>query len=73
MLYLLHYKLLPEKRLATLMADCKACISPPRERPDQLGLCLTLLGVADAIELVGAQVKQMDEKGFRIGGKTVAE
>jgi hypothetical protein len=34
-LYLLHYQLLPEKRLAMLMADLFGCGWPRRQSPDQ--------------------------------------
>jgi transposase len=72
-LYLLHYQLLPEKRLAVLMADLFgvsmatatiARISRQAARRFQ--------GFADTVrDAVGkAPVKHLDETGFRIGGKT---
>src|SRR5271157_6105164 len=72
-LYLLHYQLLPEKRLAVLMADL-------------FGVKLVTATIArisndcaerfhdfvDALrdQVAAAPVKHMDETGFRIGGKT---
>jgi transposase len=60
-LYLLHYQLLPEKRLATatiarISQDCAARFQ----------------GFVDAVrdQVAAAAVKHMDETGFRIGGKT---
>lgn len=72
-LYLLHYQLLPEKRLAALMADLFgvklvtatiARISRDCARRFQ--------GFADVVRdlVAAAPVKHMDETGFRIGGKT---
>src|SRR5208337_4904801 len=72
-LYLLHYQLLPEKRLAELMADLFgvnlatatiARISQDAARRFQ--------GFAETVrdEVAKAPVKHMDETGFRIGGKT---
>jgi transposase len=72
-LYLLHYHLLPEKRLAMLMADLfgvtlvAATIARiSRDCARRYG------GFADAVrELVAAAaLKHMDETGFRIGGRT---
>ena len=72
-LYLLHYQLLPEKRLAVLMTDL-------------FGVKLVTATIArisndcaerfhdfvDALrdQVAAAPVKHMDETGFRIGGKT---
>ena len=72
-LYLLHYQLLPEKRLAALMADLfsvrlaaatLARISQDAARRFQ--------GFADIVrdQVAAAPVKHLDETGFRIGGKT---
>jgi transposase len=73
MLYLLHYQLLPEKRLATLMADLFGV---------RLATATIALISQDCAErfhdfahavrehVVAAPVKHMDETGFRIGGKT---
>ena len=72
-IYLLHYQLLPENPLATLMADlfgvkvATATIARmSRTRAERLrGFAQT---VRDLV--AGASVKHMDETGFRIGGKT---
>jgi transposase len=72
-LYLLPYQLLPEKRLAALMADLfgvhlvTATIAQvSQDRPQRF------LVFADAVRdhVAAAPVKHMDETGFRIGGKT---
>jgi len=72
-LYLLHYQLLPEDRLAELMRDlfgvklvAATIARMSRSYAERL---------ADFVEAVrkrvaGAPVKHMDETGFRIGGKT---
>jgi transposase len=72
-LYLLHYQLLPEKRLATLMADLfgvrLATATIARISQD----CAARFAYfADAVrdQVAAAAVKHMDETGFRIGGKT---
>src|SRR5512136_2598567 len=71
--YLLHYQLLPEDRLVTLMTDlfgvrlCAATVANMRSS------CANRLeGFAQTIRdlVAGAPVKHMDETGFRIGGKT---
>ncbi|HME24424.1 MAG TPA: IS66 family transposase [Acetobacteraceae bacterium] len=72
-LYLLHYQLLPEKRLAALMADLfgvhlvAATIARISQDCAQRFQCF-----ADAVRdrVAAAPVKHMDETGFRIGGKT---
>jgi transposase len=72
-LYLLHYQLLPEKRLATLMADLfgvkLVTATIARISQDCAG---RFQGFADALRdrVAAAPVKHMDETGFRIGGKT---
>jgi len=72
-LYLLHYQLLPEKRLAMLMADLfgvnLVVATIARISRDCAGRCE---GFADAVRdlVAAAAVKHMDETGFRIGGKT---
>jgi transposase len=72
-LYLLHYQLLPEKRLAGLMADLfgvsvvTATIARiSQDCADRFG------GFAAAVRdrVAAAPVKHLDETGFRIGGKT---
>ena len=71
--YLLHYQLLPEKRLAALMADLfgvkLVTATIARISQDCAG---RLQGFADAVRehVAAAPVKHMDETGFRIGGKT---
>ena len=72
-LYLLHYQLLPEKRLAALMADLfgvkLVTATIARISQDCAGRFQDL---ADALcdHVAAAPVKHMDETGFRIGGKT---
>jgi transposase len=72
-LYLLHYQLLPEKRLAVLMADLfgvkLVTATIARISQDCAG---RFQGFADALRdhVTAAPVKHMDETGFRIGGKT---
>jgi transposase len=72
-LYLLHYQLLPEKRLAALMADLfgvkLVTATIGRISQDCAG---RLQGFANAVRdhVAAAPVKHMDETGFRIGGKT---
>jgi transposase len=72
-LYLLHYQLLPEKRLATLMADLFGVrlVTATIARISQ-DCAQRFQGFADALcdHVVAAPVKHMDETGFRIGGKT---
>jgi transposase len=72
-LYLLHYQLLPEKRLAMLMADLfgvtlvAATIARiSRDCAKRYG------GFVDAVRdlVAAAALKHLDETGFRIGGKT---
>ena len=72
-LYLLHYQLLPEKRLATLMADLfdvrLATATITRISQD---CAARFQGFVEAVrdQVAAAAVKHMDETGFRIGGKT---
>jgi transposase len=72
-LYLLHYQLLPEKRLAMLMADLfgvhLVTATIARISQDCAG---RFQGFAEAVRdrVAAAAVKHMDETGFRIGGKT---
>src|SRR6202162_1854625 len=72
-LYLLHYQLLPEKRLAALMADLFGVklVTATIARISQ-DCAVRFQGFADELrDLVAAPpVKHMDETGFRIGGKT---
>jgi transposase len=72
-LYLLHYQLLPEKRLAELMAHLfgvqlvTATIARISQDCAQRLQCFAA-AVRDRV--AAAPVKHMDETGFRIGGKT---
>jgi transposase len=72
-LYLLHYQLLPEKRLATLMSDLFGVrlVTATIARISQ-DCAHRLTGLADVVRehVAAAPVKHMDETGFRIGGKT---
>ncbi len=71
--YLLHYQLLPEKRLATLMADLfgVALVTATIARISQ-DCAERFQGFAVAVRdrVAAAPVKHLDETGFRIGGKT---
>jgi len=71
--YLLHYQLLPEDRLAELMADLFGVRLVAATIASMGRNCAARLQdfVATVRDLVaGAAVKHMDETGFRIGGKT---
>jgi transposase len=71
--YLLHYQLLPEDRLAELMADLFGVRLVAATIASMGRTCAARLQdfVATVRGLVaGAAVKHMDETGFRIGGKT---
>ena len=72
-LYLLHYQLLPEKRLAGLMADLFGVplVTATIARISQ-DCAARLQGFAEAVRdrVAAAPVKHLDETGFRIGGKT---
>ena len=72
-LYLLHYQLLPEKRLARLMADLfGAKLTTATIARISQDAAQRLHGFAEAVrdQVAAAEVKHMDETGFRIGGKT---
>jgi len=72
-IYLLHYQLLPEDRLAELMADLFGVKLVAATIARMSRACAARLHdfVAAVRDLVaGAPVKHMDETGFRIGGKT---
>jgi transposase len=72
-LYLLHYQLLPEKRLAELMADLFGVRLVPATIAAMSRNCARRFqGFADAVRdgVAAARVKHMDETGFRIGGMT---
>jgi transposase len=72
-LYLLHYQLLPEKRLAVLMADLFGVklVTATIARISQ-DCAERFQGFAEALRdhVAAAPVKHMEETGFRIGGKT---
>ena len=73
MIYLLHYQLLPEKRLATLMADLFGVKVATATIARMSRVCAERLhGFVETVRdlVAGAPVKHMDETGFRIGGKT---
>jgi transposase len=71
--YLLDYQLLPEKRLAELMADLFGVrlVTATIARISR-DCAQRFQGFADAVRdhVAAAPVKHMDETGFRIGGKT---
>jgi transposase len=72
-LYLLHYQLLPEKRLAALMADLFGVhlVTATIARISQ-DCARRFQSFADAVRdrVAAAPIKHMDETGFRIGSKT---
>ncbi len=72
-LYLLHYQLLPEKRLSEAMADLFGVhlVTATIARISH-DCAQRLQSFADAVRdlVAAAPVKHMDETGFRIGGKT---
>ena len=72
-LYLLHYQLLPEDRLAELMADLFGVKLAAATIARMSRTCAERLrGFAETVQdlVAGAPVKHLDETGFRIGGKT---
>ena len=72
-IYLLHYQLLPENRLATLMADLFGVKVATATIARRSQACAERLhDFVDTVRdlVAGAPVKHMDETGFRIGGKT---
>ena len=72
-LYLLHYQLLPEKRLAALMADLFGVALVTATIASMSRSCaarLQDLAAAVRDHVAAAPVKHLDETGFRIGGKT---
>jgi transposase len=72
-IYLLHYQLLPENRLATLMADLFGVKVATATIARMSRACAERLhGFVETVRdlVAGAPVKHMDETGFRIGGKT---
>jgi transposase len=72
-IYLLHCQLLPENRLAALMADLFGVKVAAATIARMSRTCAERLrGFAATVRdlVAGAPVKHMDETGFRIGGKT---
>jgi transposase len=71
--YLLHCQLLPEQRLAALMADLFKVALVPATIARMSRLCAgRFLGFAEAVRdhVAAVPVKHMDETGLRIGGRT---
>lgn len=71
--YLLHYQLLPEKRLAALMADLfgvHLVTSTIAAMSRNCAARLTGFAASMRDRVAAAPVKHMDETGFRIGGRT---
>ena len=72
-LYLQNHQLLPEKRLAMLMADLHGVrlttATIARISQDYAARCQCLVDIVRK-QVAKAPVKHMDETGFRIGGKT---
>ena len=72
-LYLLHFQLLPEKRLGALMADLfgvhLASATIARLSQDA---ARRFRGFTETVRdhIINAAVKHLDETGFRVGGKT---
>ena len=72
-IYLLHYQLLPEARLAELLADLFGVKLAAATIATMSRTCAERLrSFAETVRdlVAGAPVKHMDETGFRIGGKT---
>jgi transposase len=72
-IYLLHFQLLPENRLAALMADLFGVKVATATIARMSRTCAERLqGFVETVRdlVAGAPVKHMDETGFRIGGKT---
>ncbi len=71
--YLLHFQMLPEDRLALLMADLfgvKLCAATIANMSRSCAARLQSLVEMIRNHVAAAGVKHMDETGFRIGGKT---
>ena len=72
-IYLLHYQLLPEKRLAELMSDLFGVNLATATIASMSRTCAARFqGFAAVVRdhVAAAAVKHLDETGFRIGGKT---
>ena len=72
--YLLHFQMLPEKRLTTLMGDLfgvQLTTATIAAMSQQIGVArFTSFATALYARIAAAAVKHLDETGFRIGGKT---
>jgi transposase len=71
--YLLHFQMLPEKRLAALMADLFSVQLTTATIAAMSRNCatrFTRFATALSARIAAAAVKHLDETGFRIGGKT---
>lgn len=71
-IYLLHFQLLPEKRLVMLMADLFSVFLSPGTIGNMSRACAARMGIfAQTVcdRVCAAPVKHLDETGFRIGGK----
>ncbi len=72
-LYLQNHQLLPEKRLAMLMADlfgvCLTTATIARISQDYAAQCQAFVDKLRE-QVAKAPIKHMDETGFRVGGKT---
>jgi len=71
--YLSHFQLLPEDRLAELMAELFGVkLAPATIARISRGCAARFRGLVDTIRerVKAAAVKHMDETGFRIGGRT---
>lgn len=72
-IYLQHYQLLPEKRLAALMADLfgvRLVTATIAAMSHNCAVRLQDFAAAVRDHVAAAPVKHLDETGFRIGGKT---
>src|SRR3954452_13198244 len=69
-LYLLHYQLLPEKRLAMLMADLFGVTLVAATIARISRDCATRFAGAVRDLVAAAAIKHLDETGFRIDGRT---
>src|SRR5258707_1285447 len=75
-IYLLHYQLLPEERLAELMADLFGVKLVAATIARMSRTCAKRLrGFADTVRdlVAGAPVNHIDETGFRIGCQTALQ
>lgn len=73
MVYLLHYQLLPERRLAGLMADLFGVHPATATIAAMSRTCAArfeAFAAAVRDHVAAAAVKHLDETGFRIGGRT---